>query len=259
VSDVAPAHPEDNPPDGDGRLLTVDELAIATGLTVRTTRYYASLGLLPPPVRRGRIALYGPTHRARLELVRALQDHGFTLAAIERYLSEVPLEATPEELSVQRSLLTAWKPGPWEALTGEEVAERAGRRLSAPDLRWLERAGALRPGADPEQVEVHPLLRLAVELLDLGMPLAGITDADTAVRRHMAELADELTDVLRTHVLTRYRRAGLSRTDAEEFEHTWRNLQMLTLDAIVDAFQSAANELAARSLEAGPPAEQRRT
>ena len=50
----------------DDDLLTVDELAAATGLTVRTTRYYAGMGLLPPPVRRGRMAYYGPEHRARL-------------------------------------------------------------------------------------------------------------------------------------------------------------------------------------------------
>ena len=39
-------------------LYTVDELAAATGMTVRTTRYYAGLGLLPPPSRRGRMAYY---------------------------------------------------------------------------------------------------------------------------------------------------------------------------------------------------------
>ena len=32
-------------------LYTVDELAAATGTTVRTTRYYAGLGLIPPPIR----------------------------------------------------------------------------------------------------------------------------------------------------------------------------------------------------------------
>src|SRR3954471_10958661 len=164
MSDGVPAAETVGPPGEGGRLLTVDELAVSTGLTVRTTRYYASLGLLPPPVRRGRVALYGPTHRARLELVRALQDHGFTLAAIERYLADVPLEATPEELSVQRSLLTAWKPGPWESLAGEELAERAGRSLSQEDVAWLEQARALRRGPRSDRVEAHPLLRLAVEL-----------------------------------------------------------------------------------------------
>ena len=43
------------------------ELAAVTGMTVRTTRYYAGLGLLPPPSRRGRIAYYTEQHRARLQ------------------------------------------------------------------------------------------------------------------------------------------------------------------------------------------------
>jgi DNA-binding transcriptional MerR regulator len=37
-----------------GVQLTIDELAAAVGMTERTTRSYASLGLIPQPVRRGR-------------------------------------------------------------------------------------------------------------------------------------------------------------------------------------------------------------
>ena len=48
-------------------LMTVDELATAAGLTVRNTRYYSGLGLLPPPVRRGRMAYYDRMHLAHLE------------------------------------------------------------------------------------------------------------------------------------------------------------------------------------------------
>src|SRR3990170_7664700 len=77
-------------------LYTVDELAAATGMTVRTTRYYAGLGLLPPPRRRGRMAYYTQAHRGRLELIRALQDHGFTLSAIEKCLARVPADASVE-------------------------------------------------------------------------------------------------------------------------------------------------------------------
>ena len=53
-------------------MLTIDDLASVTGVTVRTCRYYASLGLLPPPVRRGRMAYYDNAHRGRLDLIRAL-------------------------------------------------------------------------------------------------------------------------------------------------------------------------------------------
>jgi DNA-binding transcriptional MerR regulator len=227
-------------------LLTIDELAATTGLSVRTTRYYAGLGLLPAPLRRGRMAYYGPAHLARVELIRALQDHGFTLAAIERHLAQVPMSSSAEELAVQRALLTAWKPGQWEVVSRDQLDERAGRPLDDAAVAWLTEVGAVRPrGAD---YQVLPLLRLAVELHDAGLAREAITDADAAVRRHMAELADELTTVLRDRVLDRYRGHGLSRDDAEQFERTLGNLRALTLDAIVNAFQHAASQLALRAL-----------
>lgn len=228
-------------------LLTIDELAVVTGMTVRTTRYYASLGLLPPPVRRGRMAYYGPEHLARLELVRALQEHGFTLSAIERYLAGVPMDASAEELAVQRALLTAWKPGQWQDVTVAELESRAGRGLSEEDLDWLLRAGAIkRKGTG---LQALPVVDLAMEALGLDLPIEAIVDANTAVRRHMSELADELTGILRDRVLSQYRRDDLSREDAERFERTVTNLRALTLDAIVTAFQRAANHVVTQSLD----------
>lgn len=239
---------------GETELLTIDELAVATGTTVRTTRYYASLGLLPPPVRRGRMAYYGPEHLARLELVRALQDHGFTLAAIERYLSGVPMASSAEELAVHRALLTAWKPAQWQPVTTRELERRAGRPLGENDVEWLRRAGAVRRrgGTDHGELEALPVVDLAMEALDLDLPIEAIVDANAAVRRHMSELADELSRILQDRVLSPYRREGLSREDAERFERTVTNLRALTLDAIVTAFQRAANHLAATSLTADP-------
>lgn len=229
--------------------LTVDELAATTGLTVRNTRYYASLGLLPPPVRRGRVAFYGPSHVARLELVRALQDHGFTLSAIERYLANVAETATPAELSVQRAVLTAWRPSRREEVRAEELAERAGRPLSEDDVAWLVDVGALRRvGRD---FQALPVLRLAVELLDVGMPVAGIRAADRAVRRHMGELADELQGIL-DDVLAGYDVAAMSRDEARELERALGALRTLTLDSIVESFQHAAHQLATRSLTTSP-------
>src|SRR5688500_8543572 len=202
-------------------------------MTVRTTRYYASLGLLPPPVRRGRMAYYGPEHLARLELVRALQDHGFTLAAIERYLADVPMTSSAEELAVHRALLTAWKPAQWEAVSHAELESRAGRALGQDDLEWLLRAGAVRRKGG--SLEALPLVDLAMEALGLDMPIEAVVDANAAVRRHMSELADELTGILQDRVMAQYRRDDLSMEDAERFERTVTNLRALTLDAIVTA------------------------
>ena len=77
---AVPADPE--PAD----TLTIEQLASRVGMSVRTVRFYAGRGLIPPPRREGRNGYYGPDHLARLELVRELQSHGFTLQAIEGYL-----------------------------------------------------------------------------------------------------------------------------------------------------------------------------
>jgi DNA-binding transcriptional MerR regulator len=193
------------------------------------------------------VAYYGPEHLARVRLIRALQEHGFTLAAIERRLSEVPMSSSAEELSVQCALLTAWRPGTWEVVSRVQLDDRAGRRLDEDDIAWLARVGAVRVRGD--EFRVLPLLRLAVELHDAGLPPEAITDADEAVRRHMAELADELTGILRSRVLDRYVGADVSREDADQLERTLGNVRALTLDAIVNAFQHSASQVALRALK----------
>lgn len=233
--------------DGGEPRLTIDELAMTAGMTVRTTRYYASLGLLPAPERRGRVAYYGPEHLSRLQLVRALQDHGFTLAAIERYLAGVPLTSSPEELAVQRILLTAWKPSQWQRVTREELDARVGRRLGDRDLEWLTQAGAVRRTSTGD-LQVLPVVDHAVEVLDLDVPIDAIVDANAAVRRHMSALADELDDILRRSVVSRYQGQELSTEAADRLERTVTGLRTLALDAIVSTFQWAANQLVARSV-----------
>ncbi|HET8604419.1 MAG TPA: MerR family transcriptional regulator [Marmoricola sp.] len=233
-------------PESDGEWVTVDELAASAGLTVRTTRYYAGLGLLPPPVRRGRIAWYGARHRARLDLIRALQDHGFTLAAIERYLSRVPLDAGVEDLALQRAMLTSWTGDRHESLTRRQLSQRAGRRLTDDDLELLERLRALR--RDGDRYEPLAPFDITAQILGLGIPVESMVEASDAIDRHMDALADELTGILRTKVLAPFREQPHSEQDKVRFERTLGRLRQLTLEAVVAGFQRAANQVITRSL-----------
>jgi DNA-binding transcriptional MerR regulator len=228
-------------------LLTVDELAAAAGLTVRTTRYYASLGLLPPPTRQGRLAYYGEQHQARLELIRALQDHGFTLAAIEGYFERMPANATTEELAVQRVLLTPWSAPRTERVTLRQLETRAHRKLTSDQLAWLERIGAVRQ--DGDAFELQPSFSISIQLLDLDVPAASIQDADDAIRRHMDALAEELSGILRTKVVAPYREGARDGADDSRFERSMGKLRQLTLEALIVAFQRAANNVIVRSLD----------
>lgn len=189
--------------------LTIDELSAVTGLSVRTTRYYASLGLIPPPGRRGRIAVYGAAHRARLELLTALQEHGFTLQAIERFLARIPADATPEDLAVQRTLITSW--------TSEA----------------------------PEEADA----RLRTELLALGLRPDALDASADAVRRHMDALADELTAILRADMIEPFRHTPHTPKEAARLQEALPRIRRLVLEGIVAGFQASANAIITRSLE----------
>ena len=68
--------------------LTIEQLAAATGMTVRNIRAHQARGLLAPPEVRLRVGYYGPEHVARLKLIRDLQADGFNLAGIKRLLDD---------------------------------------------------------------------------------------------------------------------------------------------------------------------------
>jgi DNA-binding transcriptional MerR regulator len=232
--------------DSGEELYTVDELAATTGMTVRTTRYYAGLGLLPPPTRRGRMAYYTEGHRARLELVRALQDHGFTLSAIEKYLGKVPADASVEDLALQRAMLTSWGSVKRESMTRRQLETRARRRLDDQEIQRLVNIYAI--AVDGERYEPLPSFDVALKLIELDIPVDSMEDAAVAINTHMDQLADELTVILRTKVLAPFRGQEHSEADKAAFEQTMSQLRQLTLEAVVAGFQRAANQVITRSL-----------
>src|ERR1700678_1227084 len=62
--------------------LTVDQLARLGGTTTRNVRALQTLGLVPPPVLRGRTGLYGREHVDRVRAVLRLQRAGYSLSAV---------------------------------------------------------------------------------------------------------------------------------------------------------------------------------
>ncbi len=63
---------------------TLKELAEEAGVPERTIRYYISRGLLAPPLRGGRGAAYGESHKNALARIRRLQAKGMMLDEIAR-------------------------------------------------------------------------------------------------------------------------------------------------------------------------------
>ncbi len=57
------------------------------GTTTRNIRVYRDSGLLHPPLRVGRIALFNDTHLTRLRLITSLLDRGYNIAHVHEMLS----------------------------------------------------------------------------------------------------------------------------------------------------------------------------
>ena len=220
-------------------LVTLDELTARVGMSVRNVRFYTSRGLVPPPIRRGRSGYYSADHVVRLELVRELQAHGFTLAAIERYMARVPAGATPETIALHRTLLAPWMAELPETVTRKELVRRAGRPLSDDDLDTLNALGIVYPTKRGQYEVAGAHLSVGMALLDLGMPLETALAAQDIFAAHGRAVADELTELFRTQVWPAYKEAGAS---PEELRRVVEKFKPVTVAALVAAYESAVNE-----------------
>lgn len=223
---------------------TVEALSRLTGTTVRTIRYYATLGLLPPPERRGRVAVYDDRHRARLELVRTYQDQGLNLAAIEQRLDRVDPESPARDLDLLRALAQSWAAPPPGTLDRADLSARAGREITDRDLALLQRLGTVK--AVEGGFEASAALDVGLELIELDIPVESMEAAGAAMSRHIDAMVLELGDILRTQVLLPMR--ARHETDTDHFARTMIRLRQLTLDALIANFQQATNGLVDGSL-----------
>src|ERR1700754_314634 len=82
--DAAVRHPHGAPVSGEYRI---DDLARLAGTTTRNVRVYRDRGLVPPPLRVGRIALYNDTHLTRLRLITSMLNRGYNIAHVREMLS----------------------------------------------------------------------------------------------------------------------------------------------------------------------------
>jgi DNA-binding transcriptional MerR regulator len=229
---------------------TIDELARRVGMTVRNVRAHQSRGLLPPPEVRGRTGFYGAEHVARLELIRTLQDDGFTLESIGRLL-ERSGGSSEELLRFTRAARE-----PFADETPEVVGiEELGRRYGAPrraDL--LERAialGLLRPLGEGRFEDASPRLgRAGAELAALGVGADVTLDVVEELRRHADAIADQFVELFLAHVWRPFDAQGRPPERWPEVRETLERLRPLAGDAVMAVFGLAMSDAVERAFGA---------
>ena len=229
----------------DADEFTIDELAARTGMTVRTVRFYATEGLLPAPQRRGRVAYYNARHRMRLDLIRTLQDHGYTLAAVERVLARIPADAEPAEYAVHAAVLAPWLPDQTEEFDLAAIERRVGRRLTEEQIGYLVQVGALESIDDTSFRASPAALGHAIELLKLPVPTSVLHDSARIIDEHATAVANGLTEVFVDAVWGPYQRGEI---DHEQVVAMLARLRPLAVQALVSAFGRAADRAARRGL-----------
>ena len=220
-------------------LLTLEELTTRVGMSVRNVRFYTSKGLVPPPIRRGRSGYYSPDHVARLELVQELQAHGFTLAAIERYVAGIPSDASPEDVALRRTMLAPWQADRPVRLTLAELEQRADRGLDPVTLGTLESLGVISPVEDGRYAVALSQLSVGLALLDLGFPPEAAEAAAKVYREHGRQIAEELMALFHTMVWPAYKESGAS---PETIRAVVERLKPLSIASLVSAYETAMDE-----------------
>lgn len=150
---------------------TIDELARASGTTVRSLRVYHERGVLPPPEVRGRTGFYGPAHLNRVRTISRLLDRGIKLNGIRELLAawdrgddlgDVLGETGPGRVSDAAGLV------PDEVVAATDLEKRYATVPNG--LARIVSAGLYEPvDATSYRPADRQLLRVAEQLAEIGM------------------------------------------------------------------------------------------
>jgi len=202
----------------------IEQLARTAGVAVDTIRFYQGKGLLDAPRRDGRVTWYGDNHLERLRRIRELQQRGFTLTVIQRFLAG-ELEASDEAL-----VAAVTQPVSPQTLTLAELAERSG--VAAPLLASLEQAGLLVPVESGDQplypAEDLEAIAAGMQLIAAGVPLGALIDLGKDYSAAVDRTARQAVDLFEHHVRERIQAEG---REAEAAERRLLELFNQLLDA----------------------------
>ena len=182
----------------------IEQLARTAGVAVDTIRFYQGKGLIEAPRRQGRVTWYGDSHLERLKRIKELQQQGFTLTVIQRFLAG-ELEPSDEAL-----VAAVTRPPAPQTLTLAELAERSG--VAEPLLMTLQQAGLLVPieGGDEPLFPADDLeaIEAGMKLISAGVPLGALMELGKDHAAAVDRTARQAVDLFDRYVRERIQSEG---------------------------------------------------
>jgi DNA-binding transcriptional MerR regulator len=168
----------------------IEELARLAGTATRNIRVYRDRGLLHPPLRVGRVALFNDTHLTRLRLITSLLDRGYNIAHVREMLS-----AWQEGKNVGDMLgLESAIAGSWATEKPERMSLADAKRLvdDDPGFDRMVGLGVIRL-EDGEAVIVRPkLIEAFNDIRQYGVATGKLID----LHEQITPLIDQISGIL---------------------------------------------------------------
>jgi DNA-binding transcriptional MerR regulator len=231
--------------------MRLDELARRAGLATTTVRLYQNKGLVPGPRLVGRTGFYDESHLARLELIRRLQEQGFSLAGIGRLLDTWDGGRDLHDLvGVERELDALLGRRHELVLAAADLLARFPPGSVSPEL--IQRAASMGLVETTEdgrfRVPDDRFLDIGAVLIQLGVPADVVLDEWA----HLAEVTDGIANrfiaVFEDHLLPDDWRRDLTGGKAAELTRMLEQLRDAARQVLLAAFDASMARAGSRRL-----------
>jgi DNA-binding transcriptional MerR regulator len=225
----------------------VDELANASGATVRSIRVYQDRGLLPSPVLRGRVGWYDESHLARLRLIAQLQARGHTLATISELLTAWETGRDLHDvLGVEEAANRPWVSTQMQHISATDLVDAFGGIDNTDNVNRAIELGILVPEGDGFAVPSLSVISVGAILKRVGMSVPEVMTLTSELIADLERVAKRLVDTVGP-----YMAAGAHEADGlptgerlREIRGLLDELQPTALEAVGAWLSRAMNETA---------------
>lgn len=218
--------------------LTVEQLAAASGMTVRNIRAHQARGLLPAPEVRQRTGYYGPGHVARLQLISQLQADGFNLKGIERLLEGTSGEASEAIMSFRRAVTEPFESEVPQIFTLSELRERFGNEATPLLLRKAIKLDLVSPvGPASFEVASPRLFEIAGEMINRGVPADALLDVLEVMQRSSGYVAEAFAKLFVTSVWQPFEERGRPEEEWGDVVESIEGMRPVATQALEAVFQ----------------------
>lgn len=221
-----------------GRTYRIDDLAQVSNVTVRNIRAYQERGLLHPPRREGRVAIFDDSHLSRLKIIASMLERGYTSGHITEMLGAWEAgRDLGDVLGLEKALVPPRLEDAPVTMTLAEVRELT---LDKESLQQYIDVGLVEIKGAKAHVRRPELLRSFAEMRAFGMPTSALIKLHSEVAMGVDEIARALVNEAVRQVGDKFL-TGTDPSDAQigELVATLTRFRELAMSAVVGTLAEA--------------------